>query len=61
MALSNMAGAALSVAALAVVPLIRLCGIVTVSVCKHEYRTMLRGLVCLIPGIIYNMIYRICI
>ena len=60
-ALSNMAGAALSVAALAVVPLITLCGIVTVSVCKHEYRTMLRGLVCLIPGIIYNMIYRICI
>lgn len=34
-ALSNMAGAALSVAALAVVPLITLCGIVTVSVCKH--------------------------
>lgn len=59
--LCNMAGAGLSVDALAVVPLITLCGIVTVSVCKREYRTALGGLVCLIPGIIYNMIYRICI
>lgn len=60
-ALCNMAGAALSVDALAAAPLITLCGIVTAAVCKREYRTVLGGLACLIPGIIYNMIYRICI
>ena len=58
-ALCAIAGVSFSAAAVEVVPLIIVCGIVTVVISRREYRAAIGGLACLVPGIIYNVIYRI--
>ena len=58
--LGGMAGCALSVSSIMVVPMTILCGTITVAIYRKSIREMASGGICLISGIIYIIIYCVC-
>ena len=59
MALCAASSCAVSISSIAAVPLMILCGAVTVMISRRDYRTIIRGVLCILPSIVYNVIYHI--
>ena len=59
-ALCAVASCSVSISSIVAVPLMILCGAVTVMIGRRDYRVVVKGVLCILPCIVYNVIYRIC-
>ena len=60
MALCGAASCALSISSVLIVPIAILCGTIYTALDRRQYRVMINGALCVLPCIVYNVIYWIC-
>lgn len=58
--LCTAASGAMSVSSVTVLPVMVLCGTVSMAVIRHNYRVVIYGMCSMIPCVIYNVMYYIC-